>query len=211
MRSGAPNLFYKIIHADPPFLVPRRLADIGKENFGAPGQRPLVLFSDPQEAFEKSLWFYAHNTLPLTGEPNNVPLTCFMARNYGIDALVSELPLAREFLSRFSSEYETDRIASLTLIGRYFSFDDLLPLFREGRVVRALLALPDIGAFAESCGVRLSAGELLFPPDATSAIALEDGMLVARLGVERGSGPAPRFSRRPAIRAAFPGGSATEP
>lgn len=173
-----PNLFYKIVRADPPFLVPRRLADIGKENFGVPCERPLVLLADPQEALEKSLWFYAHNILPLVGEANNLAVTVFSARTYGVDAIVSELPIIAEFLPRLETEYDLGRIVSLTLIGRRFSYQDLAPFFREGRALRALVALPDTGAFAESCRARLAAGELVFHPDATSELDIDAGMLV---------------------------------
>lgn len=170
-----PNLFCKIIHADPPFLVPRRLADIGRENFGTACERPLVLFADPQEALEKSLWFYAHNILPLMGEPNNLAVTAFTAKSYGIDAIVSEFPIAAEFIEKFSSEYDISRIKTLTLIGRRFTYAELESFMAGGRHVRALLALPDVGAFAESCTRRLSEGEVVFHPDATAELSLGDG------------------------------------
>lgn len=175
--TGQPNLFYKIVHTDPPSLVPRRLADIGKENFGVLCERPLVLFADVQEALEKSLWFYARNILPLIGEPNNLAVTAFAARRYGIDAMVSELPIAAELIGRLAREYDTGRVASLTLIGRHFALSELEPLAMGGRRVRALLGLPALGAFAESCARRLAEGALVFHPDATSEITLDGGTI----------------------------------
>ena len=112
------NAFYKIIHAGNPYLVPRRLQDIAGETFGIRCERPLVLFTDPQEAVEKSLWFYARNILPLIGEPNNLAVTAFAAQRYGVDAIVGQLPLVTTFLSRLGGEYDLQRIASITLIGR---------------------------------------------------------------------------------------------
>ena len=115
-------------------------------------------------------------SLPLVGEANNPAVTVFAARTYGVDAVMSELPIAAEFLPRLGAAYDLERIRSLTLIGRNFSFPDLAPFFHEGRTIRALLALPDVGAFAESCSRRLALGELIFHPDATSEVTLEQGV-----------------------------------
>lgn len=177
-RTSFIRLFtYKIVHADPPLLVPRRLADIARENFGVRCERPFVLFTDTQEALEKSLWFYAHNILPLVGEANNLAVASFTARRYGINAMVSELPIAAEFMGRLARECDTSCITSLTLIGRHFTVAEIEPFAVGGRRVRALLGLPTLGAFAESCSERLVAGELVFHPDATSAVELDGGAL----------------------------------
>ena len=171
------NVFYKIVHAERPYVIPRRLEDIAKENFSAPGLRPLVLFTDPQEALEKSLWFYAHNILPLIGEPNNLAVTAFAAQRYGIDAIVGELPLVTTFLSRLGGKYDLRRITSLTLIGRNFDSRDVIPLLAGERMVRLVLVHPVIGSFAASCAGCLAAGELAFHPDPAAELFVAGGTL----------------------------------
>ena len=174
-----PNIFYKIVHENLISLAPRSLIEIGGENFGTEGRRPLVLFADQQEALEKSLWFYAHNILPLIGEPNNFPATLFAARRYEIDAMISEPEIAKAFFSHLTREYDTSRIIYITLIGRRFEISDLQFFYLPGRKLRAVLALPAVGAFAEACREALAQEELWFHPDANSRIDISRGVLSA--------------------------------
>lgn len=171
--THTPNLFYKIIHGDSSLLAPMSLVDIADEDLGVQCTRPLVLFADQQEALEKSLWFYAHNILPLIGEPNNLPVTVFAAKQYEIDALVSEVSLAGVFLNRLAMEYNADQVSSITLIGSAFLVGDLQPLMNVGRTVKAVLARPGMGAFAESCSMSLEKEILVFHPDSTAKLLFE--------------------------------------
>src|SRR3989344_7882332 len=175
--SNSPNLFNKIVHSTSPFLATRSLAEIGKENYGAKAKRPLVLFSDEQEALEKSIWFYAHNILPLIGEPNNIPFTIFAAKRYKINALVSEPSIAEDFLSRLEGEYEINRVAALTLIASRFDVSQLLRFRLAGRGIRAILGTSAVGAFAEACPEAFAKDQLVFHADGNSVFTVRNGRL----------------------------------
>ena len=168
----------KIVKNGPaPFLVQWGLSDLSKEIYGTACNRPMVLLSDPHEALEKALWFYERNTLPLIGESNNLPIAAFAAHKYGIDAIVSDEDILFPFVTFFGKECDVKGV-QLTLIGSGFSVERLQVARNLFQNMRLVLALPETGAFAESCPGLLGKGEYAYHPDENSVIEIIGGRLV---------------------------------
>lgn len=163
-----------------PFLIQRNLNDIQKENYGIACQRPQVCFDDSHEALEKSVWFYENNILPLVGEPNNLSVTAFTAKRYKIDFLLASQSLFFRLFSLLKSDFNARGI-KISLLDDYFEIENILALFPVTENLRLILALPETGAFAESCPEALKKGKLIFHPDRNSILETGGRLIVTKL------------------------------
>ena len=160
----------KIVHGkEGSFLSEWSFDDIGKEQWGEIGARPLVYMTDPHEAIEKSMWCYEQNRVPLIGE-KDPDLTIYAAGKYRIDSLITDASA----LARFAPYFKThDPLTSLTIIGDTFDTEALMPSLEYARRVRLVAALPETGALAYA--------ELATKPEFRTlpgVVAEEDGELV---------------------------------
>ena len=130
-----------------PFSSEWSLEDIGKEVYGVISKRPMVYFADACEALEKSLWCYTHDMLPLIGELDP-DLATFSATKYDIDSLITDT----ESLLKLSKYLESLKkpLTGITVIGDVFKPQDILPFTRFASRIRLLLALPEVGGFADA-------------------------------------------------------------
>lgn len=173
--------FVKIVRKyGSPFLIQRNLNDIQKENYGVTCRRPQVFFDDNQEAIEKCVWFYENNMLPLVGELNNLPVTAFSAKKYGIDFLLTNQDLFLKYLPFLTSDNDVSDI-KISLLDDYFEIESILEIFPTIKNIRLVLALPETGAFAESCPEALKRGELIFHPDKNSILETRGSLIVTKL------------------------------
>lgn len=138
----------KIVHtAEGDFLVEWSFADIGQEMFGVSSNRPMVYMDNPHESIEKSMWCYESNMVPLIGE-KDPDIAAFAAERYEVDSLITDevaLQKLMPMLSRRSTLLE-----SISVLGDSFDVDALGICTRWTRHLRLVLALPELGAFAEA-------------------------------------------------------------
>lgn len=144
-----------------PFLVTRVLSDLKKENYGNLGERPTVLFENGHESVEKSLWCYEQNTLPVIGEPSNIPATLFLIERYQSDSFVGD---AAALKSLFAAEKNPlPHGERFNICGIKFKLGELTALVPAEKLT-LVLDLPEVGALAHSCPEGLVRGEVIFHP-----------------------------------------------
>lgn len=163
-----------------PFLIQRDLSDIKEENYGSFCEFPQILLSDSHEALEKSLWFYKHNIIPLIGESNNLQASSYGAAKLGIDFLLIDEEMFFKYFPILRQKYEISDL-SVTLIDDYFNISRIFQLFPFPDRLKFILALPETGAFAESCPEALEKGRLIFHPDKNSLLETEGRLIVTKL------------------------------
>lgn len=89
MESGFNKLVYSKEFER--YVIARKtLAEIRDQNISFEGKRPLVLFEDIYEALEKALYLYEKGYLPLLGDAANPGVMLSLAKQYGVDSLVSD-------------------------------------------------------------------------------------------------------------------------
>lgn len=171
-----------------PFLVQWSLEELAKENYfpvtlfdGNKRCRPLVLFSDRNEAVEKSLWFYEHDILPLVGESNNPEATVSAAGIYGINAILADTEILKKFIPALKAKYDLSRLRAVSVLGDNLDLKEIRLLVPEGAVLNLVLALPETGAFAECCRKALAKNDLIFHPDANSIVETDGRLIVTKL------------------------------
>jgi hypothetical protein len=170
--------FVKVIrNYKTPFLVQRNLSDIQQENYGIACMRPQVLLSDSHDALEKSLWFYENNILPLIGEPNNLDVSAFSAKKYGIDFLLTNPEMIGSYWPILREEVDVTKI-KVNLLSSSFDANTLKKLLPEASSLQLILALPEVGAFAHSCPEQLKKGRLFFHPDKNSVLEILNNYLI---------------------------------
>jgi hypothetical protein len=173
--------FVKIVKKyEKTFLIQRSLSDIKEENYGSFCKFPQILLSDSHDALEKSLWFYEHNIIPLIGEPNNLEATSYSAVKLGIDFLLIDEEMFLKYFPILKQKYETSNL-SITLIDDYFNLSKIIGIFPFPDRLKFILALPETGAFAESCPDDLKKGELIFHSDKNSLLEMGGRLIVTKL------------------------------
>ncbi len=139
----------KIVHdGERAFLSEWSFDDIAAESWGAGSeQRPMVYISDPYEAIEKSMWCYEHNILPLL--PGLDPdIAAYAAGVYRIDSLITDAAALVRLEPYLRSR--TEQLETMTIIGPSFDLTALVPYAAFAKKTRLVLALPEIGAIAQS-------------------------------------------------------------
>jgi hypothetical protein len=130
---------------DGAFLSEWSFADIGGEQYGEVGMRPMVYFGDPDESIEKAMWCYENDLLPVIGE--NLPEVANDAADfYSVDSLIADsisLPKLLPHLSR-----RNDQLKSLIIVGNSFDIQQLHAYCAYAQDVRLVASLPETGAFA---------------------------------------------------------------
>ncbi len=155
------------------FLSEWAYEDIRGEPYGLLSKRPMVYFSDTQEAIEKSLWCYEQGMVTLIGEVHNAAIAHEMARIYRIDSLIADtrsLELLRPALQALS-----EPLASLSIVDTMFAPEELSWTLRYAREIRLVLALPETGVLASAPLTQ----KPLFAASAHTRIEVVEGRLVA--------------------------------
>ena len=129
------------------FLSEWSFADIGREEYGLPAERPMVFLTDPHEAIEKSMWCYERNMLPLVGE-KDATITSYAASRYQIDSLITDAEALVKLASYLESRQEP--LDSISVLGSSFSPESLVPYRAYAARVRLVLSLPETGSFAQA-------------------------------------------------------------
>lgn len=177
---GSDGFVKKVASGRKFLLIKRTLSDVKLENYQARNcERPLVILTDSDEACEKSLWFFENGILPLVGEPNNLIVTAEAARQYGIDLVMSEQKLIKDFWLTLIKLNAAGGVGKIVLLGKNFAFKefDFLPAGKLALV----LCLPETGPFAFACPGALKQGALIFHPDNNSLLEIIDKIILTKL------------------------------
>jgi len=124
------------------------------------GKRPLVLFSNIYDAIEISLFFYAHNYIPLMGEFYKPDVVIESARQYSVDALVADHTAFAAYRRRFVSSKVSFR--SLVIVDSKFYPHDFVGL--RGTKKNFILAIPEMGNIAYACPHMLEQKKCVLHP-----------------------------------------------
>ncbi|MBI2618234.1 hypothetical protein HYW58_02160 [Candidatus Kaiserbacteria bacterium] len=169
----------KIIKRTPiQFLIQRSLAELKEEGYGITGERPTVLFEDPHESLEKTLWCYERGVLPAIGEHANLSISSFLIDRYKSDSLLCDCVILEKLLTH--SAAISSHINVFNIIDNNFKFEKLRKLALPHKL-NCILGLPETGAFASSCKEHLEKGELVFHPNENSIIEFNKTIIVTKL------------------------------
>lgn len=131
---------------DGPFLVRWHYDDIRAEAYGAPSLRPMVIFQDPYDTIEKGLWCHLNGMTHLGGE-RNIDIALATGVKFEIDSLITDgasLHLLHPLLKK------RGMLSTISVIDSAFDAVALMSFSAYAERVRLVLALPEIGAFAEA-------------------------------------------------------------
>ncbi|MFA7309449.1 MAG: hypothetical protein WC050_00955 [Candidatus Paceibacterota bacterium] len=138
----------KIVHTPiSSFISIWDFSDIGAEPFGIASSRPMSNFSDPREGIEKAMWCYEHNMVPLIGE-QSPSVAILAARVCDIDSLITDSRSLSAFLPYLQER--TTPLECISVVDDDLSAAALTSAAKFAKRVRLVLALPEIGAFAET-------------------------------------------------------------
>lgn len=145
MYIEQPGMTRTITDSDGMFGHQYSFEELNQEAYGPVGTRPLVYVADAHEAIEKSLWCYAHGAVPLIGE-KDITITAHTSKAYNVNSLLVDEVSCVRFLEHIQQHTET--LSSIMIFGRTFEYEVLMQASVCARDVRALLSLPEVGAFA---------------------------------------------------------------
>jgi hypothetical protein len=147
LYTEGPGMARMITDSEGMFGYQYSFEELNKEIYGPVGVRPLVCFADAHDAIEKSLWCYAHGTVPLIGEKDPT-ITALVAKEYRINSLLADEASFESLREHLQQHIQP--ISSVMLFGKTFQHDVLAHVSALARDVRFLLSLPEVGAFASA-------------------------------------------------------------
>lgn len=159
---------------DQGFLIRRSLSDITNDDLHLPKNSiPLVLFADPNEGVEYSLFCYEQGTVPYIGDLSNLPVSLFCAMQFKTDTLICDMNSLTEILSK--DEMPTT-IKNIRIIDQSFTDIVLLKKIRSGYDVELFLSLPVAGSIG-SVAVKED-GRLSITPQSGVMLECQDKKLI---------------------------------
>ncbi|MBI5457475.1 hypothetical protein HY971_01995 [Candidatus Kaiserbacteria bacterium] len=133
--------------ANGPFLSEWAADDIREELYSVPSKRPMVYLSNAHESLEKGAWCRLNGMPSLVGE-REPEVAAIEAERFRIDSLITDstnLPKLRSYL-----EGRKEKLATISVLDTTFDIPTLRTFDAFAHTVRLVLALPEVGAFAES-------------------------------------------------------------
>lgn len=171
------QILVKIIHRySTPFLFARSLGDIGAEDYGVIGERPLMLFEYCHEGIEKGLWIYERNILPLVRE-ENLDITGMLVQKYRVDSILAESNMLFTFVPYLKRHYTLPAILHLTVIDHTFDAEFLRNTFSNAKLYLRL-GLSETGVFGIPCIHERGRKDILFHPEKNSIVEIQDSELI---------------------------------
>lgn len=182
-RKALERKIVKVISEyEKPFLVQRNFDDLREEEYCLLGlKRPQVVINNIHEALEKSFLFYELDVLPLIGEPNNLAITAFNAKERNIDSIVINEQLFVSYINLLKDSMDMAPL-KIIIIGQFANPKQILQTISNTKFsqVRLILELPETGPFAYACPEALAQGKLVFHPDRNSIVENEGALIITK-------------------------------
>lgn len=192
------NLLAKVAYYNErPFLIGRHLSDIGREEYGDLGNRPLVAFASIHECLEKALWCTTRNILPIIADKDE-DITGMLAQRYEVDSIVADSATIEKTATALARHYDTTKTAYVTVVDITFNLPLLIRTFPSTQI-HLVLGLPETGGIAYACPVALAGQKIVFHESENYVVDTTTDLTVTRTHML----PTPIINYRPGLTVRF--------